>query len=1380
MNTCVSNGLEVTISTRNTIRHFEAGLQPAMASQITTNPSPQTVAQLLPKLSDADPDYRFMSLNDLFQVLSTGKPDFLHNDYNTAARAVDGILKTLDDQNGEVQNLAIKCLAPLVQKIPSTILPPLIEKLSTLNIEHSVDNSIPAMALRTVVTTLPRPVSGVAPAKDVSEAYSAISRVLIPRLVGRLVVPKPAKSPKLPDPPPGMLDLSNGKEIDPEAVDVLIEVVRCFGPMLQATEVDALQNLLIEILDTRQANSVVKKRAVVAVSILAMYLTDDGLGSFVSQLIESLRNPHLSLVQRRLYITILGSMARSISARFGPYLKTLAPFVLTALSQEELSEQLENSAEDGEPNQEIDDVREAALVALDGFLASCGAEMRAYTEETIAALLRFLKYDPNYNDDDDEEMGGTQVDEDDMGEFDEDDEFEAEAGFDDDDDDASWKVRRCAAKALYTLISTRGSGDLLDDGTLYLQVAPVLVQRFNEREENVRLEIISTIASLIRKTGEGVVVNFSSDAQSDYISHVPQTRKRRRESSTNTFDTKALLSMSAGLTSPTIEPVPSSGPRADLARLSPNLIKVTTKLLKGNSIPTKQALIKLLNDVVSVQHGGLGEYFGQIVDPIIEAIKTASGSTASSTAASGGATSATANTLRVAALHLIGDITSTHSSSVLQPYLPKIVPGVTAAVNDKYYKISSEAIGTVEQLVKALTPPRSRSMHQKHQGDLQQLFKVIFSRVSATDADLEVRQRAIQALGILLARTAGPEGSILLSATDRSAALNLLNERLKNETTRLAAVHAIDTIASLAVSKDQLEPKWIREVSLELSAQLRKANRSLRGASLAALKNLVIAPATRNALDAPTITGLASTLLPLLTTVDLHLLGPALLVLSTLVADNAKLVVTNHLNKALCELLTAPLSGSILEAVLSLVTNIGQNNVGQPLMVGLLKDVSIHGDPAVVGKVIGTLLVYGGPNIGVTVENFLTEVTNPSSDDARRCLALAVLGEAGLRLGAKSPLKASTFTAQFRTKSEKVPLAAAVALGRAGAGNVSAYVPEILATMEKGGNAQYLLLHSIKEILQQASSNSTDISKYSKAIWQQLLSASQAEDNKAVGAECIGRLAIIEPKTYIPQLMNYLNSPNVSVRAMAIQAIRYTLPDSDEAFDAVLKTSLIDILALMLRDTELENRRLALTTLNSAAHNKPDLIIPNLGTLLPFVMRESVIKPELIREVTMGPFKHKIDDGLEVRKSAYETLYSLMETAFSRINILDFYDRIIAGLSDEHDIRALCNLMLTKLVVLDPDETARRLDAMAGCFRTILSIKLKDNAVKQEVEKQEEAAKSVLRVSLLLHSAIPAASGGASAAGGQHQVWRTYWEWVEKDFETQIRALKDENKEQSY
>ncbi|ATZ48523.1 hypothetical protein BCIN_03g07250 [Botrytis cinerea B05.10] len=1350
------------------------------SSSITVNPTSSTVASLLPKLHDADPDYRFMSLNDLFQVLESGKPDFLHHDYNTAAKTVDGVIRTLDDQNGEVQNLAIKCLAPLVAKLPSSIIAPLIERLSTLTTENSVDNSIPAMALRTVVITLPRPISGVTPSKDVLEAYSAISRVLIPRLVGRIVVQKPSKGQNLPNPPPGMLDPSKNTEIDSDAVDVLIEVARCFGPLLQHTEVEALQSLVIGILETEKASSVVKKRAVVAVSLLAMYLTDSDLSGFVSHIIECLRNPHLTPVQRRLYITILGSMARSIPSRFGPYLKTLAPFVLSALSEQELQDQIENSAEDGESNPEMDDVRESALVALDGFLASCGAEMRIHTEETIAAALRFLKYDPNYNDDDDDEMGGTQSDEDDMADFDDDDDFEADAGFDDDDDDASWKVRRCAAKTLYTLISTRGSGDLLEDGTLYAQVAPTLIQRFNEREENVRLEVIATMACLIGKTGEGVLVNFSPDESLSHANQAPPSRKRRRESAGSaTFDTKSFISRSAGLTSPTIEPLPVSGPRTDLARLTPVIVKTVVRLLKTSPIPTKQALINLLDGMVSVQVGGLSEHFGQLVDPIIDSIKTPGGSSSTATT-SGGAASATANTLRIAALKLLGDVAQTHSSSVLQPHLPKIIPCVASAVHDRFYKISSEAVGTAEQLVKALTPPRSEPAKSTQQEDILKLYQVIIDRVSATDADVEVRQRAIHALGIMLARTASPEGLSLLSETNRSSALILLNDRLKNETTRLAAVRAIDTIAvgSIEVgptTKGQLQPPWIRDVSLELAAQLRKANRSLRGASLGALKNLIVSPAARSSLDAPTVQGLIDALLPLLTTVDLHLLGPALLVLATLVMDEAKLVVTDQLNLALCGLLTSSLSGAVLDAVLLLVANIGKQGVGQPLMSGLLRDVSTRGDSTVVGKAIGTLLVFGGSSVGVTLDNFLSELQNPSSDEARQCLALAVLGEAGLQLGAKSPLNPSTFTAHFKSSYDKVPLAAAIALGRAGAGDTSLYLPEIL-NMIKGGD-EFLLLHSIKEILQQAGNNPTAITQHTTTLWERLLAASQAEDNKAVGAECIGRLTMIDPRAFMPQLKGYLSDPNASIRAMVIQAIRYTLSDSDDSLDSVLKIMLIDMLRVMLTDTELENRRLALTTLNAAAHNKADLINPNLSQLLPFVMSESVIKEELIHEVMMGPFKHKVDDGLEVRKSAYETLYALMETAFSRMNILDFYDRIIAGLKDEHDIRSLCNLMLNKLVILDPDETARRLDAIADCFRVTLSIKLKESAVKQEIEKQDDATKSTLRSTLNLHARIPSASTGMGAQSGQHQIWRTYFEWVEKDFEAQLKSLREEKKD---
>jgi cullin-associated NEDD8-dissociated protein 1 len=91
-----------------------------------------------------------------------------------------------------------------------------------------------------------------------------------------------------------------------------------------------------------------------------------------------------------------------------------------------------------------------------------------------------------------------------------------------------------------------------------------------------------------------------------------------------------------------------------------------------------------------------------------------------------------------------------------------------------------------------------------------------------------------------------------------------------------------------------------------------------------------------------------------------------------------------------------------------------------------------------------------------------------------------------------------------------------VALGRAGAGNVGKYLPVILSTMGKPASPQYLLLHSIKEILQQ--DTESEILPFASQLWDNLVAASQAEDNKAIGSECIGRLTIIDPKTFLPQL----------------------------------------------------------------------------------------------------------------------------------------------------------------------------------------------------------------------------------------------------------------------
>lgn len=1018
--------------------------------------------------------------------------------------------------------LILDSLGPLVKKLPNQLVPPMMEKLSTMKLKNSPDNSAVSLALRTVIEAFPRPIAGVPHSRDVQEAYGSISRTLIPRFLGRQV--KDPKSASMQNSEGGIL--TSDEDVAPDSVDVLIEVVRCFGPSMHLPEIEALQDAVVNLLARERASSAVKKRAVVALSMLANYLTPTMLDKFVDGATAALQDPQISPVTRRLYINVLGSMARSIPARFGRHVNTLAPYLLQALGEEELQARLDEVSEGhSDSGLEFDEVREAALVALDAFLASCPTQMRDFTDDTLSACLRYLKFDPNYAVDDDEDMEDEEEEDEDA--FDDDDEFEDDGGFDD-DDDASWKVRRCAAKALHTVISTRSSGDLLDSGVLYSRAAPALIKRFDEREENVRLEVFSALSLLVRKTGEGIIPEFSIDgAANDYLSQTQpvQTRKRRRQSSAGGASAFAAAGFTpsalpgTGLTSPTLEKAPVSGPRADLSRLIPAIVKGAKKLLKGKLIPTKQAVITLLDDIVTVQRGGLGDYFDQLMDLILDTTRpTGSGSSSAALSGTGGAASATVNTLRIAALRLVGDIARNHSSSVLQPYLSKIVAAVTTGVHDRFYKLSAEAVQTAEEVLKAITPPRSRLTAQKYKSELSKLYDVIMERASANDADVEVRTKALHALGTLLSRTSGGEGAALLPDAQRRAGLDQLLQRLNAETTRLAAVRAIDIVAALSTAgSDAFDSQWVQQVATELAAQLRKADRSLRGSSVQALKHLVLSPAAKENLDKATIEAIVGALVPVITNNDAQLLGPGLLVLARLVQQNPQLVVTPQLIAALCDLLRSTVAGSVLDSLLVFVTAVGQAGAAKALMGALLKDVGINGDPAVVGKVIGTLLVASGNSTGVTLDSFIQEM-NSSQDPTRSSLALAVLGEAGLRLGTQSPLTPDIFLSQFSSTLGKVSLAAAVALGRAGAGNIPVYLPIILNELKKPGRQQYLLLQSVKEILQQAAVSSTDISKYADVVWAQLLVSADVEDNKAVCAECVGRLVIIDPKTYMVKL----------------------------------------------------------------------------------------------------------------------------------------------------------------------------------------------------------------------------------------------------------------------
>ena len=459
-----------------------------MAAQIGA-PQLQSIPVLTQRLYDADPDIRFMSLNDLLTTFNNPiHSQLLTGDFTQCAKLVDGFLHTLSDTNGDVQNMTIKCIGPFVRRSHPEVLCPMIHKLGQLEEYRGVDNTIPALAIRAVVISLPRPRSGAGKPKAVNDAYIAISKVLIPRLVGYIVLPRGDTG--RPDPPKGLLqeDLETGS--DRNVIDVLIEIARCFGPMLHQSEVTALQKIIMELIESPRTASVMKKKAVSALSTLAHFFSETMLSGVVSKLIERLRDPHLTPSHRRLYISVLGSLARSVPDKFGPHLRTITPFVIAPLSQKELDEQMAALEEDNERDPLTDEARDAALVALESFMTSYNSEMRRYASEVLDCTLRFLRYDPNVADDvDDDENSNEDATSDEDFEVDEDFEEEAAEG---DEDDISWRVRRAAAKTLHTIIDVRGK-EIIEDRDLYHRIAAALIARFTEREESVRHEILENV-----------------------------------------------------------------------------------------------------------------------------------------------------------------------------------------------------------------------------------------------------------------------------------------------------------------------------------------------------------------------------------------------------------------------------------------------------------------------------------------------------------------------------------------------------------------------------------------------------------------------------------------------------------------------------------------------------------------------------------------------------------------------------------------------------------------------------------------------------------------------------------------------------------------------
>ena len=76
----------------------------------------------------------------------------------------------------------------------------------------------------------------------------------------------------------------------------------------------------------------------------------------------------------------------------------------------------------------------------------------------------------------------------------------------------------------------------------------------------------------------------------------------------------------------------------------------------------------------------------------------------------------------------------------------------------------------------------------------------------------------------------------------------------------------------------------------------------------------------------------------------------------------------------------------------------------------------------------------------------------------------------------------------------------------------------------------------------------------------------------------------------------------------------------------------------------------------------------------------------------MGPFKHTVDDGLDLRKAAFECMYTLLDSCLDRIDIFTFLNHVEDGLKDHYDIKVRPHATTQILQHQGPFETVLILD----------------------------------------------------------------------------------------
>lgn len=940
---------------------------------------------------------------------------------------------------------------------------------------------------------------------------------------------------------------------------------------------------------------------------------------------------------------------------------------------------------------------ESCLMVLELCMLRCPHDSARFRADINDAAIACLSYDPNYTADSDMEDG------DDSAGGDGSDEEYSDDGFSD-DDDSTWKVRRAACKVLSAEIKMYSGTSYVGD--VYAGCQQAVVRRAaGEREETVRQEVFSVyldLLSAVRRSDDDMVKQHLSNE---------------------------------------LEPV--------ALRFG--------KMIRKQSSKIRVCIFKVLTEMVVASPGGA--LFSAIIANSAQEIVTGLKDDASS-----------ALQLQILQLLEVGfGAGRPAQGDNLSKEVVEVAEEVLECTQKKYFALCAASLRVCQRLVYLIRPNTEEAVVPGLTPLVLPLFVCVVDVLSSPEKPQEVKNAAISCAGHALGQMGDMlEGTQVESlAKDFAAmpsnakrakrqgsnesntghmprlkdAVSVLIERLGNETTRLSALAALKRLVESPLQLDVHGA--LGDATSFIKSYLKKLDRQVRIASVETLSAIMTCRASQ--LDQPEISAIIDEVSCLVSDDDLGVSCAVITLLENAVVSSPEACAT-VLDKTLGNihqlLSSSTLQASSLDKLIKFLEKAvacapDEEALAKDLFEFGLRSETKHASTAT-AKCVASLAACSDKSFEFVNKKLATLGSEKSAAGETFMLyCIRELGAMQLSLDEEEKLREAVVACMG---DESCTEAAAGALGGLASGHNISHMEYIIDVLSRSKEAKlrYPMFRALDEGLKimsrgrgstmDNSARQTTIDNIVQILVKMNMDMGVNEELKVIIAECYGFAASICPQSVLPTFEAQLGSKDVQCRTMALVALKSCVIDSEQDIDEALKGTWLPRAMGRLADENVTVRRSATLLLSLAAHTKLSLVKDLLGDCLPPLLEQTKPDESLVRTIDLGPFKHKIDDGLEQRKSAYDCLGIMIGKCWDDLpDQAKVVERIAAGVGDEYEVKLKCHDLLTVLSAKEPSLVLGVLDSMIGPMTKTLSKRSTPNSVRQEIDRNEDMLRSALR-----------------------------------------------------